>query len=114
MELLVKNVEQSATFEDYGFGFDELSQCRHPFQLLVFVMGYQVAGNSLFKKYKRQFFKVLLYIHTRFLVGLANSDDIEAKAVFSRLQTYLKTNQFGKPPPSKTMPRTAASLRVVT
>ena len=74
----------------------------------------QVAGYSLYRKYKRQFYKVLLYIHSRFLVGLATSKNMEAQAVYSRLQTYLQNQQFSKPPEGKAMPHTAASSRVHT
>lgn len=71
-----------------------------------------MAGHALFVKYKRQFYKVLLYVHSRFLVKLASSDDGEAKAVYSRLQTYLQESHFAKPPTAKKMQRTAASFSI--
>ena len=120
MELSLKNAQQLAAVADHSVGPHELPQCR-PFEapnvrpcLRVAVCFVQVAGHSLFRKYKKQFYKVLLYIYSRFLVRLATSSNTESQAVYSRLQTYLQNQQFSKPPEGKSMPHTAASFRVHT
>eukprot|EP00210_Caulerpa_lentillifera_P000741 g718.t1 len=72
----------------------------------------KIAGYSLFKTYRRQFFKVLLYVHSTFLVRLANDEDDEAKAVYMRLQTYLQNQDFLKQPQFKALKLQSESQNV--
>lgn len=72
----------------------------------------KIAGYSLFKTYRRQFFKVLLYVHSTFLVKLANDEDAEAKAVYMRLQSYLQRQDFMKPPQFKALKLEAESRAI--
>lgn len=68
------------------------------------VAGYKMAG-----VYKGQFIKLLTGINGFFLAELGQTNDPDARAVATRLQTYLNTQAFTKPPEGRTMPEFDAS-----
>lgn len=71
----------------------------------------KVAGYKMHAHYKGQFLKLLRYIHSDFLAELANSGDSDARAVYTRLGTYLNSGKFMQPPEGRNMPATDVSSR---
>ncbi|KAI7837388.1 hypothetical protein COHA_008755 [Chlorella ohadii] len=65
----------------------------------------KVAGYRMHVVYRGQFAKLLQYISDQFLPALATSNDPDARAVYTRIQTYLKTRQFSSPPEGRDMPQ---------
>lgn len=52
---------------------------------------------------------LLQYVDREFLADLSKQNDPDARAVFTRIQTYLKTARFARPPEGRDMPQTDAS-----
>jgi nucleoporin GLE1 len=71
----------------------------------------KVAGYRLHAAYRGQFMKLLRCVHSDFLSQLSASGDVDARAVYTRLATYLDAGRFGQPPEGRTMPATDASSR---
>lgn len=69
----------------------------------------RAAAFRMCEAYRGQFMKLLRYIDAYFLPALATSNDPDARAVFTRIQTFLKTGRFGQPPEGRNMPQTDAS-----
>ncbi|GAB4823632.1 hypothetical protein N2152v2_010678 [Parachlorella kessleri] len=69
----------------------------------------KVAGYRLHGTYRGQFMKLLRYIDSEFLGHLSKQNDPDARAVFTRIQTYLKTGRFMRPPEGRDMPQSDAS-----
>lgn len=65
----------------------------------------KVSGYRLHQAYRGQFSKLLQYIDHDFLSALGTSNDPDARAVHTRIQTYLRTSQFAKPPEGRDMPQ---------
>ena len=65
----------------------------------------KVTGYKLYAVYKGQFMKLLKLVEGYFLGELMQSNDPDARAVFTRLQIYFKTRQFQKPPEGREMPQ---------
>jgi nucleoporin GLE1 len=64
----------------------------------------KTAGFRLHVVYRRQFVKLLTYIGATFLGDLQRQGDPDARAVFSRLRTYLLHRQFLSEPEGCRMP----------
>ncbi|KAL4440598.1 hypothetical protein ABPG75_003599 [Micractinium tetrahymenae] len=69
----------------------------------------KVAGFRMHLAYRGQFSKLLQYIDREFLPALGTSNDPDARAVYTRIQTFLRTSQFTKPPEGRDMPQFDAS-----
>lgn len=69
----------------------------------------KVAGFKMAAVYKGQFMKLLQAVDRDFLVGLRQTSEPDARAVATRLQLYLNTQQFSKPPEGRDMPQYDAS-----
>lgn len=69
----------------------------------------KVAGFRLAATYRGQFAKLLGVVEREFLPALSSCADPDARAVYTRLQTYLCTRQFLRPPEGRNMPRHDAS-----
>lgn len=52
---------------------------------------------------------VLQYVDSQFLGDLSKQNDPDARAVYTRIQTYLKTSRFSRPPEGRDMPQSDAS-----
>ncbi len=63
------------------------------------------AGYRLHQQYGRQFVKLLHAVHDNFLPDLEAKGDSDARAVMSRLNTYLHSQEFTKPPAGRTLRR---------
>ncbi|KAL4527124.1 hypothetical protein Ndes2526B_g09162 [Nannochloris sp. 'desiccata'] len=69
----------------------------------------KVAGYKMAAVYKGQFIKLLQAVDRNFLEGLRQTNEPDARAVATRLQLYLNTRQFSKPPEGRDMPQYDAS-----
>jgi nucleoporin GLE1 len=69
----------------------------------------KVAGYKMAAVYKGQFIKLLQAVDRDFLAELRNTNEPDARAVATRLQLYLNTRQFSKPPEGRDMPQYDAS-----
>ena len=69
----------------------------------------KVAGYKMAAVYKGQFIKLLHAVNGFFLAELAQTNDPDARAVATRLQLYLSTQAFAKPPEGRNMPQFDAS-----
>jgi nucleoporin GLE1 len=69
----------------------------------------KVSGYRLAAAYRRQFAKLLEAIQRDFLKELEEHADPDARAVCTRLRTYLQTRQYMSPPEGRNMPRQDAS-----
>ncbi|EFN53838.1 hypothetical protein CHLNCDRAFT_135914 [Chlorella variabilis] len=69
----------------------------------------KVAGYRMHLAYRGQFMKLLQYIDREFLPALGTSNDPDARAVHTRISTYLRTAQYSKPPEGRDMPQFDAS-----
>jgi len=69
----------------------------------------KVAGFKLAAVYKGQFLKLLQVLDSSFLGELSNSGDADARAVYTRIQTYLKMSGWTKQPEGRQMPQRDAS-----
>lgn len=49
------------------------------------------------------------YIDSEFLADLSKQSDPDARAVYTRIQTYLKTGRFNQAPEGRDMPQSDAS-----
>lgn len=65
----------------------------------------KVAGYKMAASYRGQFTKLLAAVDRHFLGELSASADPDARAVYTRLQTYLRTLAFNKAPEGRNMPR---------
>ncbi|PSC71897.1 Nucleoporin GLE1 [Micractinium conductrix] len=65
----------------------------------------KVVGWRMNTAYRRQFTKLLQYIDTKFLPALGTANDPDARAVYTRIQTYLRTQQYRSPPEGRDMPQ---------
>lgn len=63
-----------------------------------------MAGFRLNRVYRRQFHKLLTYIGSAFLGDLEIGGDPDARAVHSRLSTYLQHRHFMREPEGRRMP----------
>lgn len=69
----------------------------------------KVAGYRMHLVYRGQFSKLLQYIDREFLPALGTSNDPDARAVYTRIQTFLRTSRFTQPPEGRDMPQFDAS-----
>jgi len=69
----------------------------------------KIAGYKMAAIYKGQFMKLLQAIDRDFLEDLRQTSEPDARAVATRLQLYLNTQQFLKPPDGRDMPQYDAS-----
>lgn len=69
----------------------------------------KVAGFKLAAVYKGQFLKLLQVLDSSFLGELSGSGDADARAVYTRIQTYLKMSGWTKQPEGRQMPQRDAS-----
>ena len=65
----------------------------------------KVAGYRLAGAYRGQFAKLLAVIEHDFLVKLAEAGDPDARAVGTRLQTFLRMRRYATPPEGRSMPQ---------
>lgn len=70
-----------------------------------------VAGFRLVRAYKRQALKLLEVVRASFLPELsaAGADDPDAKAVYTRIGTFLATRAYDRAPEGRDMPESDAS-----
>eukprot|EP00898_Chlorokybus_atmophyticus_P000090 jgi/Chlat1/1081/Chrsp110S01544 len=68
-----------------------------------------VAGYRLHRQYERQLMKLLAAVHDEFLPKVAVTNDPDARAVMTRLQTYLLSQQFLQEPEGRFLPKTDLS-----
>lgn len=71
----------------------------------------KTAGFRLNAAFGRQFHKLLAYIDTVFMPDLAKQGDPDARAVHSRLHTYMHDRLFLKEPEGRRMPFSDISTR---
>ncbi|KAL3692585.1 hypothetical protein R1sor_006236 [Riccia sorocarpa] len=64
----------------------------------------KIAGFRLYKTYPEPFRKLMNVVISDYLVSLKNNDDVDARAVVNRLETYLQTAQFANSPEGRIMP----------
>ncbi len=64
----------------------------------------KAAGFRLNAAFGRQFHKLLTYIDSVFMPDLAKQGDPDARAVHSRLRSYMHDRQFLKEPEGRRMP----------
>ncbi|KAL2635438.1 hypothetical protein R1flu_006917 [Riccia fluitans] len=64
----------------------------------------KTAGFRLYKTYPEPFRKLMNVIISDYLLSLKNNDDVDARAVVNRLETYLQTSQFVNSPEGRVMP----------
>ena len=69
------------------------------------------AGYRLASAYGRQFQKLLAYIDSAFLGDLEKQGDPDARAVHSRLRTYIGLQQYCSEPEGRRMPMSDLSAR---
>lgn len=69
----------------------------------------KVAGFKLCRVYKRSFMKMLHAISTEFVGSLRQQNDPDSRAVVSRLETYIGTEQFLQTPDGLHMPKSDLS-----
>ena len=69
----------------------------------------RIAGYHMASAYKEQFNKLLFVLENSYLAELRECADPDAKAVYSRIQTYLKSNAWRSPPEGRDMPEHDAS-----
>ena len=69
----------------------------------------KVAGYRLHGTYKTQFRKLLVYVEEIFLAALKSKEDDSAAAAITRLETYLKVQEYTKEPKGRRMPKTDES-----
>ncbi|KAI3431256.1 hypothetical protein D9Q98_004319 [Chlorella vulgaris] len=69
----------------------------------------KVAGYRMHGVYRGQFTKLLQYIDQEFLPALGTSNDPDARAVYTRVQTFLRSAQYTQPPEGRDMPQYDAS-----
>ena len=69
----------------------------------------QVAGFRLYQAYPKAFVRLLQTIVSHFVEKLKSNNDPDARAVVSRLETYVHTHKFLQEPEGRSMPRTDLS-----
>ncbi|KAG6544760.1 hypothetical protein Mapa_013786 [Marchantia paleacea] len=69
----------------------------------------KIAGFRICKAYPKPFMKLMQVIVSEYLVSLKSHDDVDARAVVNRLETYLHTKQFMVEPEGRNMPYTDIS-----
>lgn len=69
----------------------------------------KVAGFRLYQAYPKAFVRLLQTIVSHFVEKLKSNNDPDARAVVSRLETYVHTHKFLQEPEGRSMPRTDLS-----
>ncbi|GMH40569.1 hypothetical protein BSKO_08473 [Bryopsis sp. KO-2023] len=64
----------------------------------------RIAGSKLFYRYKNQMVKLLQFMDSHFLKQLGESGEVEVRAIYTRLYTYLSTEKFREEPEGWRMP----------
>lgn len=69
----------------------------------------KVAGYKMAMTYRKQFVKLMMYVDGIFLRDLKMQSDPDARAVATRLSTYLRMQRYLQPPEGRSMPQYDAS-----
>ncbi|BBN05565.1 nucleoporin GLE1 [Marchantia polymorpha subsp. ruderalis] len=69
----------------------------------------KIAGFRIYKAYPKPFMKLMQVVVSEYLVSLKSHDDVDARAVVNRLETYLHTQQYMVEPEGRNMPYTDIS-----
>eukprot|EP00897_Mesotaenium_endlicherianum_P010932 jgi/Mesen1/9868/ME000070S09155 len=72
----------------------------------------KVAGFRMYQEYPKPFIKLLQVVVQDFMENLVKDNDPDSRAVSNRLQTYILTEQFKRPPEGYELPQSDASSQL--